>query len=149
MSKKIFAAIAILLLLSVLPYGAYGEATAPYIEIIQPRDGQTVGKTTELVVVAEGYGLRDPFVTIQGESGIGVGFPLEGCVYSTDPVPVPLNEGNTDSSILPPGPTKMYCKTEINLGSFEGERIRLSVSVHEINGILTDSVGLFVSGQCV
>lgn len=147
MNKKIFVAIAaVLLLLSVLPYGAYGEVTTPYIEIEYPEDGQTVGETTELVVVAEGYDLRNPFVSIEGEHGIAVGFPLEGCIYAAPGV---TDLEGTDLTIpQPPGPMRMYCKTEIDLGSFQEEKIRLSVSVLENYEILMDSVGLFVSGQC-
>ncbi len=149
MDKTKFVALVIaVLLLLVLPYGASGEVTTPYIEIEYPRDGQTVGERTELVVVAEGYDLRNPFVSIEGEHGIAVGFPLEGCIYSAPGV---TDLEGTDLTTIPqpPGPMKMYCKTEIDLGSFQGERIRLSVSVLENSEIVMDSVGLFVSGQCV
>lgn len=138
MNRRILAAILLFLMaMSVLPLGALGKTTTPYIEIQEPKDGTTVGTETTLVVVAEGYDLNNPFVTIQGE-GIGVEFPLEDCVFS--------QQVETSDNLIY-GPEKMYCKTKINLNAFEGEKIKLSVSVRENSGHLVDSVGLFVSGQ--
>ena len=123
-----------ILLLTVLPSYAAGETTIPYIEIQSPADGQTVGNTVNLVVVAKGYDLKDPVVSISGEQ-MGIGFPLNDCIYEASP-----EEG---------GLIGMYCNTEIDLGGFEGQNVRLGVTVTENQEALTDSVGLFVSGQCV
>ena len=123
----------VILLLLISPSYAASEATIPYIEIKNPTDGETVDPATNLVVVAEGYELRNPFVSITGEY-VGTVFPLKECIYEATPEPGM--------------PIKMYCNAEIDLSGFENQKIRLGVSVIEGEGTLTDSVGLFVSGQC-
>lgn len=137
---------ATLLLLLVLPLCASGEATIPYIKIKAPTDGQMVGETTELVVVAEGYDLLDPTVSISGEHA-GIAFPLQGCVFSKPAMPL---EGEENPEYPGPEypPMQMFCRTDIDLGGFSGEKIKLSVSVAEREGKLADGVGLYVSGQC-
>jgi len=139
--------VAVTLLLLVLPLSASGEATIPYIDIKYPTDGQTVGETTNLVVVAEGNDLRNPYVTIKGNQGIGVSFPLKGCVY-TSPVETTTPNQTNSKSPVPPYTKHMYCSTDISLSSFQNQKVELSVSISESGRTLSDSVGLYVSGQC-
>jgi hypothetical protein len=119
-----------------IPSSAASETASPYIEIEQPVDGSTVGTNEVLVVVAEGTDLRGPTFSIEGEQ-IGVGGPLTGCIF----------EGPVDG-----GSERMYCKYALDLSAFDGQKVRLSVSVQDVQGdaiqLLTDSVGLLVSGHC-
>ena len=138
-------AAAVLITMLALPLYASGEATIPYIEIEAPMDGQTVHDSTELVVVAEGYSLKDPYVSISGES-IGTSYPLYGCTF-TSPIE-PGDESGTD--VLPrPSSMRMVCNTDIDLKGFQGEKVKLTAGVSESGKRITDSVGLYVSGQCV
>jgi len=146
MDKTNVLATAVVLLLAVLPICASGEATIPYIEIRYPGDGETVGETTTLAVAAEGYGLKEPYVTIKGEQ-LGVSFPLQGCVYES-PVYSQVKENGSEDTPSPPPVMKMYCKTEIDLSSFRNQKITLAAGVWESGRQITDSVGLYVSGQC-
>ncbi len=143
-NAKLMAA-AVFITMFALPLYASGEAAIPYIEIETPMDGQTVHDSTELVVVAEGYNLEDPYVSISGES-TGTSYPLYGCVF-TSPVE-PVDENSTP---VPPRPStmKMVCNTDINLKGFQGEKVKLTASASESGERITDSVGLYVSGQCV
>jgi hypothetical protein len=138
---------ATLLLLLVLPICASGEATIPYVNIKEPLDGQTVPETTELVVVAEGYDLRNPTVSISGVN-TGIAFPLQGCVYTKTEITNESVEPGVEYPVSEYPPTQMYCKTKIDLSGFSGQKVKLSVSVTESGRTLTDSVGLYVSGQC-
>ena len=137
------AAVAVIamLLVSAVPTasGAAGEHTVPYIEIKHPQDGSTVGTEDVLVVVAEGKDLHSPSFSIEGEHK-AFGGPLQGCIFE---VPAsPEGEEVTEQTM------KMYCKQKLNLDSFEGEKVKISVSVKEETGTLTDSVGVYVSGHC-
>ena len=139
-------AIAVLLLTAIpAPAGATSNETIPYIDIEYPTDGSTVGTQETLVVVAEGYGLQNPSFSVSGEN-VGFAGPLTTC-YFTTPMgeEIPVEEGIGGYG---PGPIRMYCKQPLNLQSFEGENIKVSVSVYEQTGRLTDSVGLYVSGHC-
>ena len=128
-----------MLLATSIPLSAASEETIPYINIEYPKDGSTVGTKETLEVIAEGKNLNDPSLSITGEQ-IGVGGPLTGCIYST----------SASTTGIPPMPatTKMYCKQEINLASFDHQKVKVSVSVKEETKTLTDSVGLYVSGHC-
>ncbi|MFH1978248.1 MAG: hypothetical protein ABIJ92_02900 [Candidatus Aenigmatarchaeota archaeon] len=129
--KRIIA-VTILLLL-IWPSYAASEDAIPYIEIVKPIDGTTVGDTTPLVVEAKGYELLNPKVIVSGEQ-LATSFPLDNCIYSS-------SDGNSMIG--------MYCSTDINLNGFEGEKVEIIVGVTEGESTLTDRVGLFVSGNCV
>lgn len=150
MNRIDVALAATVMLLLILPFCASGEATIPYIEIDTPADGKTVGENTELMVVAEGYGLRDPYVYINGDN-TGEGFPLKGCVYYTtghEAISEAVSgELNTSEPFQYPY-IRMKCRTTLDMSSFSGQKVTLKVSVSERNGKLTDSVGLYVSVQC-
>lgn len=146
MSKIDVALAATVMLLLILPFCASGEATIPYVEIVAPEDGDTVRENTELVVVAEGYELRDPYVYISGDN-TGEAFPLRGCVYYSS-MPEAVNEEPNESVPYHNPLTRMKCRTTLDMSSFSGQKVKLTVSVSENGGKLTDSVGLYVSGQC-
>lgn len=139
MSTAAVVVIMAMLLVTTIPSGAAGEGTIPYIEIQEPQDGATVGTKTTLVVVAEGEDLKNPTASISG-GYIGIAFPLQGCVFEIPAFP----EGEEVLNQT----MKMYCKQELNLESFAEEKVKVSVSVQEASGVLTDSVGLYVSGHC-
>lgn len=126
------AAIVIMMLLmaTILP-GATGEETIPYIEIQYPEDGSTIETKETIVVVAEGYSLKNPRFSITGE-GMGSIGPLTGCTFKT----------------MENGLTRMNCKQELDFTPFDEQEVKLSVYVSEGNISLTDSVGLYVSGHC-
>lgn len=140
-NSKVLAT-ALLVALLVLPLYTSGEASISYIEIKNPVDGQTVHDSTELVVVAEGYSLRDPHVSIMGEK-LGTSYPLSGCTFVS-----PIKVGDESEIISSPGMT-MSCNADINLKSFIGEEVKITVSVFDNGKKIMDSVGLYVSGQCV
>ena len=146
MSKIDVAIAATVMLLLILPFCASGEATIPYIDIVAPKDGETVMDKTELLVVAEGHELRDPYVYISGDN-TSEAFPLKGCVYYS-PIQEEVNEELNESVPNYYPRTRMKCRTTLDLSSFSGKKVRLTVSVSENGEKLMDSVGLYVSGQC-
>ena len=113
--------------------GAASEEPIPYISIDHPQDGSTVGTRETLLVSAEGWNLRNPMLSIEGEN-IGVSGPLQGCAFS-----VPQGGG---------GSMSMTCKQELNLDSFENQKVKVKVRVNEKSGVLDDTLGLHVSGHC-
>lgn len=121
-----------IVLATAIPSGATGEELIPYIDIQHPEDGSTVGTEEVLVVVAEGRDLQSPAFSVEGEQ-MGYAGPLTGCIFE-------VNEDSTE--------THMYCRQDISLKSFEGQNVKVKVSVKENNGMLTDGVGLYVSGDC-
>ena len=42
----------------------------------------------------------------------------------------------------------MHCTQKLNLKSFDGQKVKVSVSVYDSEKKLTDIVGLYVSGHC-
>ena len=125
------AIIITMLLLTAIPSGATGEETIPYIEIQYPEDGSTIETKETIVVVAEGYSLKNPRFSITGE-GMGSIGPLTECTFKT----------------MENGLTRMNCKQELDFTPFEEQKVKLLVYVSEGNTTLTDSVGLYVSGHC-
>ena len=141
--KKDFLIAAFILEILLLPLCASSEATIPYIEIIAPEDGSNVGETTTLEFVAEGYDLKNPYVTIRGEH-MGFSFPLKDCENTV----IEESTGSMPSSQTNRLPMRMHCKTTINLANFVGQDITLTVGISDGSQRLTDSVGLSVSGEC-
>jgi hypothetical protein len=137
------AIIMAMLLAAAIPSGATSGGTIPYIEIEYPQDGSNVGTQETLAVHAEGSGLHSPWLSVWGEN-IGFEGPLEGCIFSPTYPPTPAGEEPINTSIET---MEMYCKQRLDLSSFEGQKVRVSVSVKEETGLLTDSVGLYVSGD--
>lgn|GEM_PF-2514215 len=128
--------------------GATGEEPIPYIEIEYPKDGSTVDTRTTLVVTAKGNDLKNPTLSVSGEAA-GFSGPITGCIFGETSEPaVPENEMTASDTEAPVETTgSMHCKQELDLGSFDGERVKVSVSVNEGSDLLTDSVGLYVSGH--
>lgn len=120
---------------AILPIAA-GKNEVPYIEIVHPEDGSTVEETTTLYVIAEGFGLNNPTLTVKGEN-YGFHGPLSGCEFI-----VPANNENESTKTE----TIMKCKSELDLSEFNGEKVIVDVNVDELSGVMTDSVGLYVSG---
>ncbi len=108
----------------------------PYIEIIQPEDGSNVGTEETLVVFAEGINLRNPTFSVEGEH-MGFAGPLTGCFFEST-----TDEESAENEIM-----RMHCKQQLNLQSFENQKIKVSVNVDENSNQLTNSVGLYVSGD--
>ncbi len=127
MKAALFAVIIIML----FPFGAASQ-DVPYIDITSPANGSTVSGTTVVEVEAQGYGLENPFLVIQGEQ-VGMGFPLQDCEYSE-----PIGGG----------PEQMYCSYDWDSGSFEGEKVTITAYVDEQSGQIKDSVMVYVSGEC-
>ena len=129
-------AIIAVFLVALIP-NATGQGEIPYITIVEPEDGSEVGEETTLVVRAEGYNLHSPVLSVEGEN-MGYAGPLGNCVFEQPIYEFP----NPATGDYPALPTVMTCKTKIGLESFEGEKVRVTVSVHEASGSIKDSVGL-------
>ncbi len=130
-----YAFVTIILLLAIMPLNALGQDNVPSIEILEPADGSRTGTSTNLVVTATGYELKNAdFSIMEKGSNVAVGSPLE-CSYVQ-------NMGT--------GLTYMKCDQEISLKSFAGKNVVLTASVEERDsGRIKDSVELYVSGKCV
>ncbi|MBN2042677.1 MAG: hypothetical protein JW754_02625 [Candidatus Aenigmarchaeota archaeon] len=130
-----FAFVLIILLLAIMPLNALGQDNVPTIEILEPADGERTGTSTNLVVTATGYDLRNAdFSITERGSNVATGSALD-CSYMH----------NTGTGL-----TYMKCDQEINLKSFAGKNVILTASVEERNsGRIKDSVELYVSEKCV
>ena len=117
-------------LLFLAPLGAASESVIPYVNINQPKDGETVSGVTAIEFVAEGYNLHDPSLSISGEH-VGVAFPLNCEIV------VPEGSGNQ----------VMYCQYEWNTKEFADQKVIINASVYEGEKVLNDKVGVYVSGE--
>ena len=122
----VFKIVFIVVLVTVLFLPSTTSKTpVPYVSIEHPLDGSTIGLTETVLVVAKGNELSSPTYSISG-NGIGELGSFSDCEF---------------------GEEEMVCKEDLDFSRFEGQQVRLLVSVRSSEGQLSDSVGLVVSGD--
>jgi hypothetical protein len=131
MKNKILLALILVLLFPVHAKSASKDPELPNIEIVNPMNGQTVEGTVKVVVDAEGVGLRNPYLTIEGEH-VGTQVVMDDCVSSVE------KEGKLE---------RMSCTYKWDTTSFKGEKVRLIAEVKDSTGYDTDEVAVRVSGH--
>jgi hypothetical protein len=149
--KKIIqlALIMVLLFPAVTPISWVNASKGPVlpnVEIVTPKDGETVDGRVEIRVEAQGRGLENPFLSIEGEN-VGTGFQMRDCAIS---IPIGATADETSSSEKPeivPPVEHMVCRYKWDTGSFEGQKVRITSSVSDNYGSDKDDVVVRVSGH--
>jgi len=121
----------LILLFPVNAESASKDPVLPNVQIVNPQSGQTVEGIVKVMVNAEGVGLKNLYLTIQGEQE-GTEVLMEDCVHSKE------KDGKLE---------KMSCTYKWDTISFAGEKVKLTADIKDNTGHDSDEVAVRVSGD--